>query len=341
MIYFLYNYMDLYNKYLPKKIEDYYLHPDLQDFLFSLRNKDLPNLILYGQPGCGKKSLLSCLFPEPKTKTIRSIKYNSKNINYTIYNSKHTIEIDSKELKIYNKYLLQKVIKHIAETKRVKDNKSKIIIIYNADFLDKEFQYILRKMIELYVYNATFIMITNSLSKIIKPVKSRCLCIRISNPTQEQIFNFLKNVKEKEKLKIPTSKLNKIVNNSNRNLKKALLNLELYRYNNNLKIDCKISKDIDKILSTMNNKTFNIKLIEIWETKLYNLIINFSIEDKTIIKLLFDRIIKLNNDINFKKEVLNITLDYDERITKGSKSIIHLNNYLAIIYKIVRKFKEV
>ena len=216
--------MELYNKYLPRKIEDYYLHPELQDFLKSLKNRDLPNLILYGQEGCGKKSFLSSLFPEPKIKTIKSIKYNSKTINYTIYNSKYTIEIDSKELKIYNKYLLQKVIKQIAETKRVKDNKIKIIIIYNAHFLDKEFQYILRKMIELYIYSANFIMLTNSLSRIIKPVKSRCLSIRIGNPTEKQILDFIKNINTKEKYKIPILKLKKIALNSNRNLKKAILN---------------------------------------------------------------------------------------------------------------------
>ena len=332
--------MKLYYKYLPKKVEDYYLHSELQEFLKSLKNKNLPNLILYGQEGCGKKSFLSILFPEKKTKSIRSIKHNSKNIEYTIYNSLHIIEIDSKEFKIYNKYVLQQVIKNIAETKRVNNNKSKIIIMHNAHCLNKEFQYILRKMIEIYIHNATFILVTNSLSKIINPVISRCLCIKIKNPTIKQISEFIKNVNIKENLKIPNSKIKRIIDNCDRNLKKALLNLEMYTYENKTIIDSNININIKKIISSLNNKNFNKKLIENWESLLYHLIINFSIKDKYILKLLFEKIINLKKDDKFKKDVLDITIEFDNRMTRGSKSIIHLNNYLIMIYQLLKKIKK-
>jgi len=332
--------MDLYNKYLPKTVDDYNFHPDIQNFLKTLKNKDLPNLIIYGQEGAGKKSLLSILFPEKKTKTIKSIKYNSKTIEYTIYNSKYTIEIDSKELKIYNKYLLQQVIKGISETKRVNDNKSKIIIIHNANHLDKDFQYILRKMIELYTYTATFILVTNSLNKIINPIISRCLGIRISNPTIEEIENFIQNINKKEKLNVSALKIKRIIKNCDRNLKKAILDLEMYTYENSIILDSKINKEVKKIVSTLKNKNFNNKLINTWETRLYNLIINFSIQDEMILKLLFEKIIELEDDDNFKKDILKITIKFDERMTKGSKSIIHLNNYLVVIYKYWIDFKK-
>ena len=331
--------MELYNKYLPQTIDDYYLHPELQEFLKNLKNKDLPNIILYGQAGSGKKSFLSILFPGKKIKTIKTIKSNSKAIEYTIYHNNLTIEIDSKELRIYNKYLLQKVIKNIAETKRVNDNKSKIIIIHNAHYLDKEFQYILRKMIELYMSNAVFILVTTSLSKIINPVKSRCLCIRINNPTNGEIKEFLEKIIEKEGISITENKFNQILNNNmDRNLKKAVLDLEVMTYQNGNMMDTKIANDIKKIVSTLNNKNFNPTLINNWETKLYNLIINFSIEDKTILKLLFNEIIPLikDTDVEKKKKVLEITCEFDERMTKGSKSIIHLNNYLTLIYDLLR-----
>ena len=38
--------MNLYNKYLPKTVEDYYLHPEIQEFLKNLDKKNLPNLII-------------------------------------------------------------------------------------------------------------------------------------------------------------------------------------------------------------------------------------------------------------------------------------------------------
>lgn len=330
--------MELYTKYLPKTVEDYYFHPKLQTFLQKLKDtKNIPNLILYGENGSGKKSFLSVLFPDKKIKNIKSIKYNSKSIDYTIYNSYSTIEIDSKELKIYNKYLLQNVIKNIAETKRVNDNKVKIIIIHNAHYLDKDFQYILRKMIELYINNAVFILVTTSLTKIINPIKSRCLCIRINNPKLEQIENFLIDVNKKEGFNLSKPKINNIIKNSKRNLKKAMLEMEIYTYKNKTSVDNKIDLNVQKIVSSLKNKNFNMKLIENWETRLYKLIINFSIEDKTILQLLFNEIIKLKNTDHIKKEILEITCDYDERMSKGSKSIIHLNNYLSKIYEFIKK----
>ena len=250
--------MNLYNKYLPKIVDDYIYHPDIQEFLRCLKGKELPNLLVYGNEGAGKKSFLSILFPEKKIKIIKTIKYNSKTIEYTIYTSKYTIEIDSKELKIYNKYLLQKIIKAIAETRRVNDNKLKNIIIHNANDLDKDFQYILRKMIELYSYSSTFILVTNSLSKIINPVISRCLCIRISSPTYEDIEIFLKDINKREKLNVTISKLKKIVKNSDRNMKKAILDLEMYTYENKIISSSTIQKEINKIVSTLTHTNFMI-----------------------------------------------------------------------------------
>ena len=329
--------MEFYNKYLPKTIDDYYLHPELQTFLKTLKNKNLPNLILYGYEGCGKKSLLNILYNSKKSKITETIKYNSKNIDYTIYNSKETIEIDSKELKIYNKYLLQNIIKNIAETKRVNDNQNKIIILHNADHLDKEFQYVLRKMIELYENNAKFILVSNSLTKMINPIKSRCLCIPVNSPTDEEITEFLKNIIHKENLKISSTNLKKIISNNSRNLKRAILQLEMYCYKNIIPDLNKNWINIETIIKTLKNKNFNQTLLNKWETELYNLIINISIEDENIIKMLFEKIIEIY-DFNdeFKIKVLEITCDFDKRITKGSKAIIHLNAYLAQIYNLIK-----
>ncbi len=305
--------MNLYNKYLPKTVEDYYFHPNIQNLLKNINKTDLPNLIIYGREGSGKKSFLSVLFPEKKIKIIKNIKYNSKYIDYTLYISKYTIEIDSKELKIYNKYLLQNIIKSIADTKRVNDNTCKIIIIHNTNYLSNDFQFILRKMIELYIHNAKFILITTSLNKIINPIKSRCLGIRIASPSYNDIEKFINKVNKEEKLNISRLKIKKIVKNSDRNMKKALLDLEMYTYESKIIIESKIEKEIGKIVKTLNNKNFNNKLINNWESLLYKLIINFSIEDVKILELIFLEIIKVyKNDDELKKKILEKTIDMKE-----------------------------
>ena len=195
-------------------------------------------------------------------------------------------------------------------------------------------------MIELYINNAVFILVTNSLTKIINPIKSRCLCVRLKNPTIKQIDNFITDVNEKEKLKITRPKIKNILKSCNRNLKKAILDLELYSYQNKKILENKINTNVEKIVNTLKNKNFNIKLVENWEKILYKLIINFSIEDNTILKLLFEKIILLKDDIDFKKQVLSVTTEIDNRMTTGSKSIIHLNNYLSKMFEIMKKYSK-
>ena len=140
-------------------------------------------------------------------------------------------------------------------------------------------------------------------------------------------------INEKEKLNVNDNKINRIIERCDRNLKKAVLDLEMYTYESKLNLDSKINMEVKKIVSSLNNKNFNVKLVENWETKLYNLIINFSINDKTILHMLFFEILNLCKKEEHKKKILEITTIFDERMTKGSKSIIHLNNYLVRIFK--------
>ena len=66
-----------------------------------------------------------------------------------------------------------------------------------------------------------------SASQVIDPIKSRCLCLRIAAPTPENIASVLHNVSSRENFALPGLLATKIVQQSNGNLRRALLALEV------------------------------------------------------------------------------------------------------------------
>lgn len=80
---------------------------------------------------------------------------------------------------------------------------------------------------EKYSPNLRLILIANSSTKILAPIRSRCLLIRVAAPTQDEIVSVLTNVAQAENLgKVAAGVLEKIAVESKRNLRRALLMLE-------------------------------------------------------------------------------------------------------------------
>jgi replication factor C subunit 3/5 len=80
---------------------------------------------------------------------------------------------------------------------------------------------------EKYSPNLRLILVANSSTKILAPIRSRCLLVRVAAPTQTDIVGVLKSVAQVEDLgKVAPGVLEKIAMESKRNLRRALLMLE-------------------------------------------------------------------------------------------------------------------
>jgi DNA polymerase III delta prime subunit len=102
-----------------------------------------------------------------------------------------------------------------------------VVVINEADNLTRDAQSALRRTMEKYSPNLRLILIANSSTKILSPIRSRCLLIRVAAPTQSDIVAVLKNVAQAENLgKIAPEVLVSIAGESKRNLRRALLMLE-------------------------------------------------------------------------------------------------------------------
>jgi replication factor C subunit 3/5 len=120
-----------------------------------------------------------------------------------------------------------------------------VVVINEADGLTKDAQHALRRTMEKYMNNMRVIMCCNTISKIIGPIRSRCLLIRIPLPTEVEVrchgdmnsfviiylhgfkvYRGLQHVATQEKIVLPENMAKKLIQASERNLRKALLIFE-------------------------------------------------------------------------------------------------------------------
>ena len=62
-----------------------------------------------------------------------------------------------------------------------------VVVIHEADKLSKQAQQGLRRTMEKYMNNLRLIFCCESTGKIMSPIRSRCLLIRIAAPSIEQV----------------------------------------------------------------------------------------------------------------------------------------------------------
>lgn len=101
-----------------------------------------------------------------------------------------------------------------------------VAVILEADRLSKEAQHALRRTMEKYSSNLRLILCCNSTGKIITPIKSRCLLMRIPGISDEEAGKVLSTSSAAEGFKVSPDNMNKIIRECNGNLRKGLLLLE-------------------------------------------------------------------------------------------------------------------
>lgn len=74
----------------------------------------------------------------------------------------------------------------------------KVVVINNAHLLSKDAQAALRRSIEKYTKHCRFILISENLSSVILPLRSRCFGVRCPAFTHEAIEQIILNIAQKE-----------------------------------------------------------------------------------------------------------------------------------------------
>jgi replication factor C subunit 3/5 len=99
-------------------------------------------------------------------------------------------------------------------------------VIHQADEMTREAQAGLRRTMEKYTRSTRLILCCNSLSKLIPPLRSRCLLLRVGRPEPEDIVKALQTVAYKENISPTDALCESIAKHCNRNIRASMMTLE-------------------------------------------------------------------------------------------------------------------
>lgn len=310
------------------------------------RYSNFQHLIVYGPSGSGKEYLVNKLLEKIFGKSGTELKeveytvsgYSNTKTKIMIKQSKHHIIIEPNS-NGFDKYLIQEIIQDYAKSELLNILKNrklfKIVVINKIDNLSYYAQASLRRTMEKYSDTCKFILISDQLSKIIEPLRSRCLMIRVPLPSDDQILETLLHICEKEHIKISFKKIVDIIKNSDNKVNHAIWLLEMFKYgityekNWELVVDNIVTNLLDT--SIYNNKKLYSSLKKIRE-QFYILFIT-NIPTQIIIRKIMIKLLEKINDLKLKYYIIDITSIFEQRLSQGTRHIIHMEAYIVrLIY---------
>ncbi|CCF59519.1 hypothetical protein KAFR_0H01090 [Kazachstania africana CBS 2517] len=345
------------DKYRPKSLKTLSHSSDLTELLTSLSEhpRDLPHLLLYGPNGSGKKTrcmaLLESIFGPGvyrlKIDIRQFVTASNRKLELNVVSSPYHIEITPSDMGNNDRIVIQELLKEIAQMEQVDFENSKeglahrykCVIINEANSLSRDAQAALRRTMEKYSKNIRLIMLCDSMSSIIAPIKSRCLLIRCPAPANDELVSILSRIVTEENVQLESGViLNNIAKEANGNLRVATLMLESMALSNEMQLKTSttiIKPDWIVVVTSMANKIQRERtvgcLVEC-RAVLYDLL-SHCIPAKTILQELTFALV--NSPIpgiitqNKMIKIIDLASTFDERLSLGNKAIFHLEGFIA------------
>ena len=247
----------------------------------------------------------------------------------------------------FDKYLIQEIIQEYAKAENLSIFKYKklfkVVVINKIDNLSYSAQASLRRTMEKYADICKFIFICDQLSKVIEPLRSRCLLIRVPLPTKDQIIESLLQISYRENIKISINEYNEILSRCDYQVNNAIWMLEAKRFgveNNSSWLD--IIKQMVNLffeLGSLENNDILLFLKKIREFFYILFITNLDIK-KILNHFLSEFIGKVDN-LDLKFEIINIISEYEVRICEGTRYIVHIEAMMIKLLKLVYSSKVI
>ncbi|KAJ0966376.1 hypothetical protein J5N97_027514 [Dioscorea zingiberensis] len=344
------------DKYRPRTLDKIIVHEEIAQNLKKLvSEQDCPHLLFYGPPGSGKKTLIMALLKQMFGPGAEKVKLENKpwkidagsrtiELELTTLSSTHHIELNPSDAGFQDRYIIQEIIKDMAKIRPLdaKGKRSfKVLVLNQVDKLSKEAQHSLRRTMEKYSASCRLILCCNSSSRVTEAIRSRCLNMRVSAPTPEQIVKVLEFIGKKENLQLPPGFTARIAAQSNRSLRRAILSFETcrvqqYPFTANQAIS---PLDWEQYVSEIASdimKEQSPKRLFLVRGKLYELLVNCIPPEIILKKLLSELLKKLDSEL--KHEVCHWAAYYEHKMRQGQKAIFHIEAFVAKFMSIYKSF---
>lgn len=346
------------DKYRPTNLLKLDYHKDQAEQLQKIVSSgDFPHLLVNGPAGSGKKTRITCILRELYGASAEHLQINhrtvdapsGKKIEIATLASSHHIEINASEAGVYDRVVVQEVIKSIAESSAPVETGTpkdfKVVVLKEVDRLTRDAQHSLRRTMEKYSGNCRLILCCKSSSKVISPLRSRCLPIRVAAPTDEQVVKILTGVCKKENVRLDDEFAWKVAERSQGNLRRALLMAEASHVRSGMKgLDASVEpKETDWELYLRETAKVIVEsqtpknLLRVRE-RVYELLTHLIPADIIFTRLLTELI--RSCDASLKCEVTWAAAECEHRLQLGSKSVYHIEAFVAKFMGIYKRFVD-
>jgi replication factor C subunit 2/4 len=204
----------------PSTVDDVvYQEEVIQVLRKSLETANLPHLLFYGPPGTGKTSTILAVAKQlfgPELFKDRVLELNAS---------------DERGIQVIRTKVKSFAQTYVSSQKPSKDYKYpcppfKIIILDEADSMTMDAQAALRRTMEQYSNVTRFCLICNYVTRVIEPLTSRCAKFRFKPLDPQLILKRLQFISENEGLTVSQDTLEKIIEISEGDLRKAITTLQ-------------------------------------------------------------------------------------------------------------------
>lgn len=245
--------------------------------------------------------------------------------------SNYHIEIEPSDVGANDRYVVQDVIKDMANNGSIAAvlmNSSvthKTIVLNGAGNITKQAQAGLRRTMETFSGSCRLILVCTYSSRVIEPLRSRCVLVRVPLPSKEALRIALKEY--------DTELVEKIVESSGRSISRAMF---MAKERNCKKIVWE--KYIVSICSGVFLEQSPRKLLDVCES--LNELLLAGVPSSIILKTLMYQLIQNDNlkaVDGVKREIVRWAAVYEHRLSVGSRDIVHLEAFVATFMDIYRK----
>ena len=219
-------------KYQPKKLEEFQKDKDIIDIINVLIDLESLNILLIGDHGSGKTSLVDAII----RKYYKSETIPTDNVIYINNLKDQGIQYYRTEVKIF------------CQIPSTYPNKKKIIVLDDIDIINDQSQQVFRNCIDKYSHNIHIIAACSNAQKVIDSIQSRCTILKIKPLSKTFLRSILSKIIQEEEIPIEQEAIDFILHTCNNSLRLLINYTEKFKLLN-IPITLELSKEICTNLS--------------------------------------------------------------------------------------------